>query len=138
MSARSHRDLICWRRAYEVKLLVYRLVNDTSAKRDFEFRKQIRESAASAPRLMAEGFGRYYPAEFARYLRLANGELAETIESLDDGVDRSHFTKEQIIPLQRLAKRSSKAATRLAADLDKADPPNGALSRSPRRPRRQP
>jgi four helix bundle protein len=51
---------------------------------------------------MAEGFGRYYPAEFARYLRLANGELAETVESLGDGVDRGHFTNEQIVPIQRL------------------------------------
>jgi four helix bundle protein len=84
---------------------------------------------------MAEGFGRYYPAEFARYLRLANGELAETIESLDDGVDRTHFTKEQIIPVQRLAKRSSKAAGRLAAYLDKADPPNGPPPTRRRRPR---
>ena len=44
---------------------------------------------------------------FARYLRLANGELAETVESLGDGVDRGHFTDEQIVPIQRLAKRSS-------------------------------
>jgi len=47
---------------------------------------------------MAEGFKRYYPAEFGKYLRMANGELAETIESLDDGVDRRHFVKDQIVP----------------------------------------
>jgi hypothetical protein len=47
---------------------------------------------------MAEGFGRYYPAEFARYLRLANGEWAETVESLGDGVDRGHFSNEQVVP----------------------------------------
>ena len=84
---------------------------------------------------MAEGFGRYYPGEFARYLRLANGELTETVESLDDGVDRKHFTNEQIIPIERLAKRSSKAASRLAEYLDNSDPPNGP---SPRRRRRPP
>ena len=59
----------------------------------FDLRDQLKESAASAPRLIAEGFGRYYPAEFSKYLRFANGELKETIESLDDGVDRRHFTK---------------------------------------------
>jgi four helix bundle protein len=106
--ARSHKELICWQRAYEVKLLVYQLIRSTTARRDFEFRKQLTESASSAPRLMAEGFGRYYPAEFARYLRLANGELAETVESLDDGIDRSHFTKEQIVPVQRLAQRTQR------------------------------
>jgi len=135
--ARSHKELICWQRAYEVRLLVYQLIGSTTARLDFEFRKQLTESASSAPRLMAEGFGRYYPAEFARYLRLANGELAETVESLDDGIDRSHFTKEQIVPVQRLAKRSSKAAGRLADYLDKADPPSGPPS-SRRSRRREP
>jgi four helix bundle protein len=85
---------------------------------------------------MAEGFGRYYPAEFARYLRLANGELAETVESLDDGVDRKHFTKEQVVPVQRLAKRSSKAAGRLVDYLDKSDPLGGPPRPHRRRPRR--
>mgnify|MGYP003694353695 CR=1 FL=1 len=54
--------------------------------RDFQFRDQLRESASAAPRLIAEGFGRYYPSRVSKYLRLANGELKETIESLDDGV----------------------------------------------------
>jgi len=119
--AHSHKDLICWQRAYELKLQVYELLRTGTVTRDFEFSNQLRESAASAPRLIAEGFGRYYPAEFARYLRLANGELKETIESLDDGVDRRHFTKDQVIPLQRLAKRSSKAASNLIAYLRTAD-----------------
>jgi four helix bundle protein len=123
--ARTHKELICWQRAYEVKLGVYQLLRTGTAAKDFEFRKQLRESASSAPRLMAEGFGRYYPAEFARYLRLANGELRETIESLDDGVDRPHFTGDQIMPLQRLAKRSSRASSRLAAYLDTAEAPFG-------------
>ena len=131
--ARSHKDLICWKRAYEAKLLVYQLIRTTTARRDFEFRKQLRESAASAPRLMAEGFRRYYPAEFAKYLRLANGELAETIECLDDGVDRRHFASDQIIPVQRLAKRSLRASSRLATYLDGADPPGGLPPKRPRR-----
>jgi four helix bundle protein len=137
-AARSHKELICWQRAREVKLLVYQLIRTTTARQDFEFRKQLREAAGSAPRLMAEGFGRYYPAEFARYLRLANGELAETVECLDDGVDRRHFTQNQIVPIQRLAKRSSKAASRLAVYLDNSDPPHGPpLPRKRRRPPRK-
>jgi len=135
--ARSHKDLICWKRAYEAKLLVYQLIRTTTAREDFEFRKQLRESASSAPRLMAEGFRRYYPAEFAKYLRLANGELAETIESLDDGVDRRHFVEDQIIPVQRLVKRSLRASSRLAVYLDGANPPGGPPPK-PRRRRDEP
>jgi four helix bundle protein len=130
-AARSHKDLICWQRAYELKLQVYKLLRRGT--QDFAFRDQLKESASSAPRLIAEGFGRYYPAEFSKYLRFANGELKETVESLDDGVDRRHFTKDQVIPLQRLAKRSSKAASRLIAYLATADAPNKLPPRRGRR-----
>jgi four helix bundle protein len=132
-AARSHKDLICWQRAYELKLQVYELLRRGTVTQDFDFRDQLKESASSAPRLIAEGFGRYYPAEFSKYLRLANGELKETVESLDDGVDRRHFTKDQVIPLQRLAKRSSKAASRLIAYLATADAPNKLPPRRGRR-----
>jgi four helix bundle protein len=139
--ARTHKELICWQRAYEAKLLVYHLILTSSARRDFEFRKQLREAAGSAPRLMAEGYGRYYPAEFARYLRLAIGELKETIECLDDGVDRRHFAPDQVVAPQRLVKRSIRASSRLAAYLDTAEPPYGPPSasgcRPPRRRRRR-
>jgi len=137
--ARSHKDLICWQRAYELKLHVYELIRAGTITADVRLREQLRESAAAAPRLIAEGFGRYYPAEFSKYLRFANGELQETIESLDDGVDRQHFTKDQVIPLQRLAKRSSKAASRLIAYLGTADPPNQSPPRpKPHRRRQEP
>jgi len=136
--ARSHKDLICWQRAYELKLHIYELIRAGTITGDTKLREQLRESAAAAPRLMAEGFGRYYPAEFSKYLRFANGELQETIESLDDGVDRRHFTRDQVIPLQRLAKRSSKAATNLIAYLRTADPPNEPAPPRKRRRRREP
>jgi len=132
--ARSHKDLICWQRAYELKLHVYELLRVGTITRDFKLREQLRESAGAAPRLIAEGFGRYYPAEFSKYLRFANGELQETIESLDDGVDRRHFTQDQVIPLQRLAKRSSKAISRLIKYLGTADAP-GERPTPPRRRR---
>jgi len=140
-AARSHKELICWQRAYELKLQVYELLRTGTVTRDFDFQNQLKDSASAAPRLIAEGFGRYYPAEFSKYLRLANGELKETIESLDDGVDRRHFTTDQVIPLQRLAKRSSKAASRLIAypatmDALKDLPPRRGRRRTQAEPKR--
>ena len=111
--ARSHKELIAWKRAYELKLGVYDLIRVGTITRDLDLKDQLQRSASAAPRLIAEGFGRYYPSDFSRYLKQANGELKETIESLDDGIDRRHFTKEQVLPLQRLALRSSKAANPL-------------------------
>jgi hypothetical protein len=46
------------------------------------------------------------------------------LECLSDGVDRGYFTSEQIVPLQRLCKRASKAATGLIVYLKTAKAPN--------------
>jgi len=123
-AAKSHEDLIAWQLARELKIGVYELIRSGPVSRDVEFCEQIRRSARSAPRLMAEGFGRYLPAEFSKYLRWANGELKETYDALRDGVDSRYFTADQILPLQRLAKRASKACTSLIAYLRTAKPPN--------------
>jgi four helix bundle protein len=125
MGARSYSELVVWQLANTVKVGVYRLTDYGTARRDAEFCGQIRESAAAAPALIAEGFGRYRPKEFIRYLRMARGELKETCNHLRDGVDRHHFASNQIEPLQRLVYRALKAATGLIKYL-KMLPPDAA------------
>jgi four helix bundle protein len=122
---RSHEEIIAWQLSYQLKKHVYALIEgNPRAQRNQRFRDQLDGAASSAPRLIAEGFGRYLPGDFSRYLRDANAELKETFECLRDGVDRGYFTQEQVVPLQRLCKRASKAATRLIAYLKTADAPN--------------
>ena len=88
--------------ASELKNHVYDLIDaDPRIQRDERFRDHLRGAVSSAPRLIAEGFGRYLPGDFSGYLRKANGELKETLECLRDGVDRGYFTHDQIVPLQR-------------------------------------
>jgi four helix bundle protein len=111
--ARSFTELHAWKLANELKLGIYGLLKTTAAARDFEFRDQIRNAAASAPRNIAEGFGRYLPREFSQYLRVANGSLMETSNHLQDGLDRGYFTAADVERLQTLARRSSAATTRL-------------------------
>jgi hypothetical protein len=57
---------------------------------------------------------------FSQSLRVANGELKEICDALQDGCDRGHFTREQVVPLQRLSRRASKAASRFIVYLEKA------------------
>ena len=122
--ARSHEEIIAWQLANELKLQVYALIRTGGITCDSELRDQLRRSAASAPRNIAEGFGRYLPGDFTRYLRFANGELKETYDALQDGFDRGHFTREEVLRLQRLAKRASKASTNLIGYLRTAVAPN--------------
>ena len=122
---RSHEEIVAWQLATELKNRVYALIEaDARIQRDERFRDHLDGAVSSAPRLIAEGFGRYLPGDFSGYLRKANGELKETLECLHDGVDRGYFSRDQIVPLQRLCKRASKAATGLIAYLRTATPPN--------------
>ena len=122
--ARSHEELIVWRLAYELKLGVYELVRSGPITGDRDLVRQLRGAVSSSPRLIAEGYGRYFPREFSRYLRNANGELKETFDALRDAVDRGYLAHEQIVPLQRLSRRASKAATELIKYLRTAKPPH--------------
>ena len=128
MGARSYTDLDAWKLANELKLGVYLLLRLSAADRDFEFRDQIRNAAASAPRNIAEGFGRFLPRDFSQFLRIANGSLMETSNHLQDGVDRGYFSAEEIADLQTLAKRASAATTRLIRYLQ------ASSVRSPKKP----
>ena len=113
MGVRTYKELDAWRLANELKIGVYRLIAASAAERDFRFRDQLRDAAASAPRNIAEGFGRYLPRDFSQYLRIANGSLMETSNHLEDGCDRGYFTPRDVEPLLVLAKRASAASTRL-------------------------
>src|SRR5215467_4652679 len=75
---RRYQDLICWQLADELEKLVFELTETGPASKDFKFRDQIRDASSSATRNMAEGFGRFLPAQHANFLRIAKSSLFET------------------------------------------------------------
>ncbi len=82
------------------------------------------DSAASAPRNIAEGFGAYGHPQSARYARIAKASLCETQNHLLDGIDRKHWKAEDVKPLMALSKRAIGATTRWIAYLTRtATPP---------------
>lgn len=120
---KAYTDLDCWQLSNSLKVAVYALIKNGDAAKDFEFRDQIRNAAASAPRNIAEGFGRYQPRQIRQYLHVANGSLMETANHLQDGVDRGYFRPSDIAPLVTLAKRASAATTRWIRYLSTARAP---------------
>ena len=123
-TAHTHEELVVWQLAQELKLGVYKLLKAGPLARDFELRDQLRRSSASAPRNIAEGFGRFVPREFIQYLRIANGSLKETYDALGDACDRGYVTRNEVLPLQRMAKRASSATASLIIYLKHATPPD--------------
>ena len=111
--AKDFRELACWQLANDFKLRIYRVVERPAVRRDFSFADQIRDAAASAPRNIAEGFGRRTHADFAHYLDIARGSLMESQNHLCDGVDRGHFTAAERDEMILLGKRAGSAIAAL-------------------------
>jgi four helix bundle protein len=111
--ARTFEQLVAWKLAYELKCEVFAFTGTGPASRDFKFLDQIRDASASAPRNIAEGFGRFRPAEFARFLEYARGSLMETRNHLIDGRDRGYLDAALHSRLTNLELAARRATTRL-------------------------
>jgi four helix bundle protein len=129
MAVRRFDELLAWQLANELKQKVYALVDASTARDDRKFCDQIKDSAASAPRNLAEGFACFRHPEFARYTRVAKASLVETQNHLRDGVDRGHWSLQQSKPLEDLADRAVGACVRLLAYLETTDAPHHSPDR---------
>jgi four helix bundle protein len=115
-------DLIAWQLARQLQNEVFAFTSKCPALNDRRYCEQIRDSSRSARRNIAEGFGRYYPKDFGRFMRIAIASLHETKNHLDDGNERHYISDSEHTRLIRLTKRAIKASARLARYLDKAKP----------------
>ena len=82
-------------------------------KRDLKFYAQLRDSAASAPRNIAEGFGRRSHPDFARFLDVARGSLGECQNHLLDAMDRGYLTEVDFASMNTLSERTCGAIAAL-------------------------
>ena len=111
--ARDFTELIAWQLARELKLRVYELVKRPCVARDFAFVDQILDSAASAPRNIAEGFGRFNRREFAHFLKIAIASEQEVRNHFIDAHDRGYIDTNERNGAVELSRRAVTAATRL-------------------------
>jgi four helix bundle protein len=107
--ANTFRELVVWQLAFELSERIHKLLRSGPASKDFKFRDQLADSARSAPRNIAEGFGRFNPTETAQFVDYARGSLDETENHLRDGVASNYFPAEEIGPLIVLVSRCRKA-----------------------------
>ena len=118
MGVRRYKDLAAWQLARELERRVFAFTAIQPAVKDFDFCRQIRRSSSSAARNIAEGFGRYYPAEFARFTGTALGSLNETTDHLDAGLESKYLEPELHAELVTLANRAIGASVNLVKYLD--------------------
>lgn len=112
-TAKHHEELDVGKLATELGDGVSKLVEQEKVKRDRSFCDQILRSSRSAPANFAEGFARYRPREYARFVRIAMGSLGETPNHLREAQRKEYLDREEFEKLWRLSRRALAAAVRL-------------------------
>ena len=78
MPINSYRDLTVWQKGMDLATEVYRLAKIMPKTEEFRLTSQILRAAASVPANIAEGHSRGSRKEYAQFVRIARGSLAET------------------------------------------------------------
>ena len=111
-------DLVAWKLAVELQQVANRFCDRPPIKRDFKFRDQLSDSAASAPRNIAEGFGRFHHPEFARFARIARGSEQEVLNHFYDAHRRGFISDADLAAGEHAARKALKALNGLIRYLD--------------------
>lgn len=111
-------DLVAWQLAVQLEQLVDRYREKASIRRAFKFHDQIKDAAESAPRNIAEGFGRYHHPEFSRFARIARGSEEEVLNHLLAAQRKKYLTAIETDEGAHAARKALRALNGLIRYLD--------------------
>lgn len=111
-------DLVAWQLAEQLQTLVDGYSERLVIKSDVKFHDQLTDAAASGPRNIAEGFGRFHHPEFARFARIAKGSEQEVLNHLYRARNRRYITPAEFEDGAHAARKALKAVNGLIRYLD--------------------
>jgi four helix bundle protein len=123
--ARRYEDLEARQLADQLRQKILALTETGPAAKDFKFRNQIHDAVSSAARNIAEGFGRFRPSDFARFMEYSIGSTMEVRDLITEGFERKYFTVSSTKIATNLVRRSLQVSRRLLLYLKRCrtDPP---------------
>jgi len=113
----SHRDLDVWRLAMDLVVDIYRVSAAFPRDERFGLTSQIRRAAASVPANIAEGNSRSTRKDYAAFVSIAKGSLAETETFLLLAIRLGYTTEARVTAELALLTRVSKMLRSLRARL---------------------
>ena len=113
MIIKSFEDIIAWKKAKELNLLIYRNFRN---RRDFSFRDQIQRASVSIMNNIAEGYERDSDKDFRRFLYMAKGSVAEVRSMLYVASDLTFVSRGEF---DRLYKQSLEISKMLGGFIKK-------------------
>jgi four helix bundle protein len=115
---RGYVDLQVWAKAMDLAALVYELGPMMPKTELYGMTSQMQRAAASVPANIAEGYQRGSRKDYARFVSIARGSLAETETFLLLASRVGHLSSDAIKPPLELADELSRMLTRLKQRLD--------------------
>jgi len=116
---KGFRKLLVWKRAHQLVLLVYKLTGSFPKSELFGMTSQIRRAVVSVPANIAEGYAAGGKGQFARYLNIAQGILAEVEYYLILSMDLNYITAVQYQESETLRGETGFLLHRLIQSLEK-------------------
>jgi len=96
VNVQSYRDLLAWQKAMHLAAEAYRLAKLLPKAEEYRLTSQLLRAAASVPATIAEGRARGTRMDYADFISIARGSLAETETILLLLVDVGLPTNEQV------------------------------------------
>ena len=110
--ATDFTELICWQLANELNIWIAGVAARPPVQKDRKFCEQLSDAGSSAPRNIAEGFGRYDHPEFATFVKIALGSEQETRNNIFEAYAKRYITLDERDAGLRLCRRAIGAAAR--------------------------
>jgi four helix bundle protein len=118
-------DIQAWQKARKATKRIYEITTNGDFARDFGLRDQIRRSSVSIMANIAEGQGRHSGKEFANFLNIAHGSIAETQSHLYIAFDLSYLAKKDFDEVYLLLDKIARMTMALSQYLRSRHLPSG-------------
>lgn len=113
-------DIQVWQKARQLTRQIYEATSNGKFAQDYGLRNQIQRASVSIMANIAEGFGRRSDKEFANFLNMAHGSVAEVQSHLYVALDLGYVTQENFDRLNGLIDEISRMTLVLAQHLRKS------------------
>jgi four helix bundle protein len=117
----SFEEIQAWQKAKDVTLAIYQMTSSTEFSRDYGLKDQIRRASVSIMANIAEGHGRKTNAEFANFLNIARGSVAEVQSHLHLAIGLSYIKPKEFDDLYQTLTEISRMLLSLAQYLRSTD-----------------
>ena len=114
------KELVAWQLADELRIRSLEFATRPGVREHVRYRDRLADAAALGPHLIAEGFERVEPKEFARRVRAARTAEQTLLALFGEGRRRGLLTERECGECVFLARRAVAAATALIRYLEHA------------------